>query len=244
MKRSLQVVYDVADQFMDGSAREAKKRGTPIPCRKGCSACCSILPMVMLAEMIEAALRLRRDHPERVLEVHTEAVRQTRWLMRRDASAELWFNNGEKCSLLLPDGACSVYAVRPMNCRTYAVLSPPEDCRGPAVGKVLRVDASEVKDFTWSQAKKIHEHYGIPELYGPLPFMFLCALRILTRGVDSFRAGVEGTIFGDTAASVIFWGRLEGLTVEPEIEHKYFGPAGVAGMFDEHGECIALRFAK
>jgi Fe-S-cluster containining protein len=197
--------------------------------------------MAMLAEMSEAVLELKRGCPDRIPAIYEEAVLQTRLLLHRDVDVDIWWTKQKPCALL-HDGLCSVYKVRPVICRSYAVITPAENCGGadPA-GHVLRVNTEPVRHFAWSRATAIHAKYGFPNLHGPLPFVLLCAFFIHVRGLDAFNDAVRGTVFGDPLSNITFWLRLEGeekyrRRTPPELERKLFGPDGLAGLFDENGD--------
>lgn len=77
-------------------------------CEQGCNACCSIdVSMTRLeAEMIS----LKTGHE-----------------MDR-GSSQTRGHRGKPCTFLAEDGSCSVYDVRPFNCRTFHTLDDPKYC--------------------------------------------------------------------------------------------------------------------
>jgi Fe-S-cluster containining protein len=132
---------------------DARARGEPPTCRKGCDACCHhLIPIspveaLWLARVVAKLPAARRDA---VRARFASAVRamQDAGLVDRDAGPEArialrsaaepgraaWedvsrrhFDARIPCPFL-EDGACGIYADRPMVCRTYSVHTPPERC--------------------------------------------------------------------------------------------------------------------
>jgi Fe-S-cluster containining protein len=102
-----------------------------LACRKGCSHCCISGPVSVTAPeafAIAATLAQPRNRPAR-----------TRFAEHAPATANLGprerFGRNISCALLLDDGACSVYAVRPLSCRrvvSFAVEPCIEERAGVA----------------------------------------------------------------------------------------------------------------
>lgn len=243
MKRTLAIIYDVADRSMEHVVKEGKRLNRPIVCTKGCHACCNLLPTAMLAEALEMVLELKRNCPaERIVEIYAKLLHQTRWLLRRDARVNDWWELQDPCAAL-HDGLCSVYEKRPVMCRIYAVLTDPKSCEGPATGQVLRVNTGKIRDFAWESGSLVHAEYEVPNLFGPLPFLLLCAFNIHVRGIERFLAGIEGSVFADSKRNLVFWLRLEGEKrfrelISPKMERDLFGPRGLDELFDEHGDFL------
>jgi Fe-S-cluster containining protein len=110
-------VDDIYVQARDGAARD----GTPFSCRGiGCNACCRGEVAVMQREL-ERIVPLVSDDAFR------RAVNNPDLLHPKRARFAM-------CPLLDPKtGGCSVYAERPIVCRTYHVVTPAEWC-DPAGG--------------------------------------------------------------------------------------------------------------
>ncbi len=83
-----------------------------IECRKGCTACCYIPLAVTAVEAIAATAMLLRDEA---------AVARIRTARAQPNGAERW-RRRIPC-MLLHDGACAIYAQRPLPCRAYVSLS-------------------------------------------------------------------------------------------------------------------------
>lgn len=93
----------------------------PIACRRGCSHCCRSIVTVSAPEVLRIAAEIRKQGPEAV------AVVLERARTRGKRTAEELLRDKLDCTLLV-DGACSVYAVRPLSCRQLFSLSA-EACR-------------------------------------------------------------------------------------------------------------------
>ncbi|MFZ5481227.1 MAG: YkgJ family cysteine cluster protein [Myxococcota bacterium] len=89
----------------------------PMACREGCTACCHDNPRGVTG--IEIA-RLR--------EVATvEEIARFRALAARGEAQETWRARREPCPFLV-EGRCRVYARRPIACRAFYALTPPNQC--------------------------------------------------------------------------------------------------------------------
>lgn len=78
-------------------------------CQKGCSSCCKIdvhLTALEATHIAQASKLTARDNP-------------------------LTTGHESKCPFLSEKGTCSIYNYRPLLCRTYHVLTPPEMCNDP-----------------------------------------------------------------------------------------------------------------
>ena len=100
------VVWRTATALLKG-ASEAHKM--PLSCGRGCSACCRGEVLVTPEEARVIASRLTM--------AQAQAVRTAPRL-----------TNLRKCPLLTTDGDCGVYSLRPLTCRLYHAVTPPEDC--------------------------------------------------------------------------------------------------------------------
>jgi Fe-S-cluster containining protein len=133
-------VYAGCEDAAAGKLAQLANKGVTPACSAGCSHCCSLeVPMTRAeGETLVAWLHEHRSAAE--LDQIRERLRG--WLawyrddlprlardgMPRDVA---FTRHAPKCSLLLPDGRCGAYEVRPVSCRNHFVSSPPEDC-GPA----------------------------------------------------------------------------------------------------------------
>ncbi|HYE01572.1 MAG TPA: YkgJ family cysteine cluster protein [Alphaproteobacteria bacterium] len=105
------------------SGFETAMRNNPRPervaCGKGCAHCCDNFVAASAADVLLIARRLREaGRAPAVLERLRAAGERT-----RGADAEARYLLRVACPLLTAEGACSVYAVRPMACRGLASLA-------------------------------------------------------------------------------------------------------------------------
>lgn len=163
-KRSLAIIgqqltheYLRADLAMDAVLAQAEPS-----CTKGCAHCCKMLILISAEEALAIAatyphkLRAKRkqllaqveklkphyaktfgDNPDTEL-ASTEDLDD--YTKKNDALCTLWWEENEACVFLRPDNTCSVYAVRPVACRTYFVTSDPALCGAPSGTKVDVLD--------------------------------------------------------------------------------------------------------
>lgn len=115
--------------MMDASQKAGVRRLNVLrdssPCGPGCSACCSRLIHVSVAE---------------ALVMYEHLVKSGAWPAVRDRAREqaglamlahpvAWFKMNRPCPALDPaTRLCSAYAVRPTPCSTHFVTSPPQSC--------------------------------------------------------------------------------------------------------------------
>ncbi len=142
----LPVLQSLADVVVDLAARKSEEEGHPVSCKKGCGACCRQL--VPIAEVEARRIRdLVNDLPEprrsliraRFVEARRrlEETGMLEKLLRRDE----WNDNYRSIALayfglkiacpFLEEESCSIYSDRPVVCREYLVVSPPEHCARP-----------------------------------------------------------------------------------------------------------------
>ena len=114
-RRKAQSTLEAATSRIPASTRDA------VACRKGCAMCCHLRVAVMPVEVFGVVdyLRLKLSP-----DAHAEARERIRL-----AAAEVRARPGHDmftvnipCPLLGPDGACTVYPARPLNCRAYHSL--------------------------------------------------------------------------------------------------------------------------
>src|SRR4051812_22701427 len=136
----------LAEHLTARAVDAAKAAGHTVSCRKGCGACCrqlvpvSALEARELARVIEqtaeprrTVLRERFAAARRRLE--TDAPDLLAALLRCEelsppqiaALGHHYFRLGLACPFL-EDESCSIYEHRPVDCRQYLVVSPPEYC--------------------------------------------------------------------------------------------------------------------
>lgn len=130
-------------------------RGTPISCKgRGCNGCCRGEIEVSAEEWEE----IRQHIPDEALSRIGPPPKRT-----KDREERI-------CPLLSTDGGCNIYAVRPLACRAYAVLTPADWCWPEHAGprKVLKVmaggqvlvqhimtaDLLHLQDLLWTERQR------------------------------------------------------------------------------------------
>ena len=93
-----------------------------VSCRKGCTWCCEDNPRGVSGVELMGVLRAT-DVSAREAAQHFEGLHQ----QHGDASWTVLKRARRPCPFL-KDGACSVYAVRPMPCRSFFSITAPEAC--------------------------------------------------------------------------------------------------------------------
>ena len=139
----------LSDALAERCIAHARRRGTPVPCKKGCCACCRYLVPLSAPEAfrlwdeIQLLPTSRREDVLRSFASSAERIRQRPPPIASAAAAHAdgeglgnsigqWYAQlGLDCPLLA-DRICRFYPRRPLACRNYFVVSAPEHCRGAA----------------------------------------------------------------------------------------------------------------
>lgn len=111
---TIKAFYSLIDNTFEASNNEEKKN---IRCRKGCNYCCHI-DLDINEDEADAIVQYCQD---KGIEINTAYLQKQLHVIGRDQTPL------SKCEFL-KDGACSVYEVRPVNCRKYLVASNPTLC--------------------------------------------------------------------------------------------------------------------
>ncbi len=106
---------------------------SPFTCARGCSACCHDNPHgVAGVESLRLRRRLRYDGRLDALEPAIQDAARAWAAAVRAEGGELAMRHQRAlhrpCPLLGPDGACTVYADRPVACRMFHALTPAAWC--------------------------------------------------------------------------------------------------------------------
>jgi len=120
-----------------------------VSCTKGCAGCCRQLTVTTSAEaqnIVESYPNLVRQHlpafeaQDKALEAIAAAQGLPPELTNetRTALSNEWWLQGHSCAFLA-NGLCTIYAQRPIACRTYFVRSDPALCHDPEVGRAVDV---------------------------------------------------------------------------------------------------------
>lgn len=140
----LPIVQGLSSLFAARATARAEATGQAISCRAGCGACCrQMVPIAAaearaLARLVEAMPQPRRDLVRRRFDVALETLNGLGVLDRLDqdpgnrgAVGIAYFRAGVACPFL-EDEACSIHPDRPLACREYLVISPPDLCASPS----------------------------------------------------------------------------------------------------------------
>ena len=128
--RDLKTIYELTDKALEPFVRGSS-------CEKGCNACCYLIvgSAALEAEMVRRYMKEHFDDQERlrVLKKSKEAKRHYPDPVGTDAEfpesmVEKHFALHVPCPFLSSEGSCTIYEVRPINCRKHLVFSDPRQC--------------------------------------------------------------------------------------------------------------------
>lgn len=131
------VYREVDEATADSVARLQREEGIVPSCKRGCCHCCRYHIVTNIAEAHTLAQYVKREFlAEQIDELRWRTQQWHAWDNSRPGRHPLppaarpldLMRNSPYCPLLV-DGACSVYPVRPVPCRTHFVCSDPQFCR-------------------------------------------------------------------------------------------------------------------
>ena len=114
-------VQACADLFLADGKRESPE-SPQIQCRKGCSHCCNQIVCISSAEAVQLVQVAKENG------LVLDQARLARQLPYTDGTWSSQPIEDRACLFLGRDGCCQVYQDRPLSCRKYHVISPPERC--------------------------------------------------------------------------------------------------------------------
>lgn len=138
----------LVDRLMAMSFKATEEAGKPISCGKGCAACCRqvvAISALEARELMKLVERLPEPIRSRVRQRFTDARRRLaaeaphliprlqyprEFPLDTAATFEMareYLRLGIECPFL-EEETCTIYEERPVTCRQYAVVSPPEHC--------------------------------------------------------------------------------------------------------------------
>jgi Fe-S-cluster containining protein len=145
-------------------------------CARGCAHCCrhyvaSVEPFELL--FLHGRLAGGYAFPSRVIALHRRASlfhslrRAEDGDLAEDKALYRYYLRDVPCPFLGRDGACGVYAARPMSCRMFFSLSDPSFCRGRAVvdprNRNFLIELPEDIEADLARAAAALSAYALPE---------------------------------------------------------------------------------
>ena len=148
-------LQELSNRIVGGVEEKVARHGLAISCRKGCGACCrqhvpispaeARLLSVIVDNMPEDArttIRERFERAARRLEESgiKEQALNYHMLSEKQVQAMVhsYFRLGIPCPFL-EDESCSIHPFRPLVCREYLVISPPDHCATLAEDQIKRL---------------------------------------------------------------------------------------------------------
>lgn len=137
-----------------------KEDPRPVSC-SGCTHphCCYQKTIVTLYEVFPLVRMLRktgRDTPELREKLKTIGEEM------EGSSPDEWFKKYIPC-IFLDNGKCTAYPHRPLRCRTYWVVSPPEDCGPPSGNGVAFINDTPIVNATMATGMRVHQMLKLKE---------------------------------------------------------------------------------
>lgn len=179
----LPLFRSLSDAFTALSEQLAQSRGQAVSCRKGCAACCrQLVPLTEVEALEMAQLVSRMAEPQRSEVLHRFAVARERLaqagLLESLANLDqvspadqaqiglAYFKLTIDCPFLEAE-MCTIHSDRPLACREFQVVSPPEYCSRPQEMKAVRTElladvSGAVRSMKMSPASR-------PNRWIPLP---------------------------------------------------------------------------
>lgn len=161
----------------DAYVTEVLRTGETAPsCSRGCSHCCShYVSSVEPYELIFLHGRIAQGpaYPSQIIGLHRRATlfhslrRESDGELAEDKALYRYYLRATPCPFLGSDGACGVYASRPMSCRMFFSLSDPAFCKGRAVVDVRNrnflIELPEDIEADLGRAAAALAAYALPE---------------------------------------------------------------------------------
>jgi Fe-S-cluster containining protein len=107
-----------------------------------------------------------------------------------------WMETKKGCPFLGKSGDCRIYSVRPIACRTYYVVSDPENCSPDRPGAEVRVvDPTHVQMPVIAAIMELSEL--IPTLTGSMQSMVLAGMELVSHSSAHFKKWMTGRVLAD-----------------------------------------------
>jgi Fe-S-cluster containining protein len=140
----LPIFRSISESFVDFAVDRAREEGLEVSCKKGCGACCRQLVPISeadarrLHEVVNAMTESRRSEVMGRFKFAKQRVQEAGLLEKLQNPEQIasqdfksvgleYFHLGVACPFLLEE-SCSIHPERPLVCREYLVVSPPENC--------------------------------------------------------------------------------------------------------------------
>lgn len=117
VQSAMKQAYEMMDGFIAELLGHGAKEGKSAECRKGCAWCCSQAVYAGNHELIYLKNYMAEVMSEED-KAKVEELAKTKFNLTQNLSVTQLLTNRHACPLL-SNGACSVYAARPMACRIY-----------------------------------------------------------------------------------------------------------------------------
>jgi Fe-S-cluster containining protein len=174
LDRRMPEFYRAYDAWL---AAVLEEEGRKVACAPGCAACCrhfvsSVEPFELAA--LHRHVKDREDYPDLLFSSHGHSMAYEKILKAEGEDEEAsdralyrYFLRGRACPFLGKDGACGVYAVRPMSCRMFYSESPAKYCAGKEIAspwnKNFQVELPEELEEALARCSRRLAHWGFPE---------------------------------------------------------------------------------
>jgi Fe-S-cluster containining protein len=148
----LPIARRLSQVSLSAATEDAEAEGMQVSCKAGCGACCrQLVPLSatearQIQELVQEMPAPRRAIVEARFASARQRLAEAGLLLalqetlivaprERLAHADAYFALGVPCPFL-ENESCSIYEERPLICREYVVVSPPECCARPGWGGV------------------------------------------------------------------------------------------------------------
>lgn len=171
----------IATEFATQLTQMVVDDGPPLSCTKGCSNCCY---HPMTATILEGS------------SIYTWLVSHGRWtpslrkllLEASDSllglSFEVWLLSAQPCVFLAGDRSCSIYPVRPIQCRTTYAVDDPENCHPHRLKPHTILPRGEPLDEYGKIEQGLMRRIGLQRLQVPIATAVLFAEKLHTGEAD------------------------------------------------------------
>lgn len=116
-------LFNYFHKSIDEISKEFLEKNNNVSCKKGCSSCCHIN-----VDIFNEEAKIIYDYlVENKIDVSIEYLKNQMSIDNKDRSV---FIQGSAC-VFLKNKECSIYNIRPINCKKYFVINDPKLCENP-----------------------------------------------------------------------------------------------------------------